>query len=292
MKLAMKYGACLFDTITYVIICRRLVLCIALVAAWTADTEAPFYRFVDHIDSSSMSAPRSVYVGAISKNVLALTETFPAIIKPVDVRGRVMLDHTKEIPPLPKGATGYRIRIQYKQPDFCPTGRKRIEYLYFTADDMARTPWMLRPPGQPEKEIEIQVRPVFPVAQRIETGPVPIPSGARFDASIGLRQDWRPEHAARVRFALESETDTGWERVLEEEVGFPDLIEEHVWSDISVDLTRFAGSTRRFAFVTEPAPGAPEPHFAEPLWGAPMLYVPGGVSDHRKPNLLLISMDT
>lgn len=267
-------------------------MCLAMIVSWAASAEAPFYRFVDHADSHTTPAQRSTYIGAISKTVLALVETLPAITKPVDERGRAVLDPTTELPPLPEGATGYRIRIQYKEPAFCSTGRKRIKYLYFTPADMAHVPWQLRPPGQPEKEIEIQVRPVFPVVQRIETDPVPIPAGARFEASIGLRQDWRPEHAARVRFALEIETDAGWERILEEVAGFPDLLEEHVWSNISVDLTRFAGGTRRFAFVTEPAPGAPEPHFADPLWGAPILYAPEGVADQPKPNLLLISLDT
>jgi len=260
--------------------------------AGTALHRALFHRFVEHVDPENRSIENKQYLGEVMQNVLFAPRTTPRLLKEVDDAGCVTLDPEKDLPKLSDDALGFRTRMKYQGRSMLLSGAKRTRYRFVPREDLAQGPVRLEPAGRPTPHAEIWAREVLPVARRYTSDAISIPEAAWLDASLGLQQDWRLDTNTRVRFRVEVEVNGQWSTVHDQVLSLSPGWDKPAWTQIHVNLAEFGGCFARFAFVSEAVEGTPEPNFAFPLWGNPVLYSSNRQAPSGAPSVILISLDT
>lgn len=235
--------------------------------------------------------PAKVEVGGESRPVVDAAATTPRT-EVVAGPGGVVSLAPGNLPPLRRGALGYRIAHRFADPS--PLKRtKRTAYMFLPIDGAEAAPIALVPPGVPEPTAVYRVREVLPVSRRLVSPPFVVPDEAALSWAVGLRQDWRVSPEAGASFTLALERDGCWHVLDQVTTRVADTEESGAgWIPREADLDAFTGSVARLHFITERVGGAPTPQFAEALWAAPILHVPDPPAPPRGPNVILICLDT
>ena len=251
----------------------------------------PFHRFIDPHDQAAPWDQDKAYVGEVMRDILFAPATSGPVVKAVDDAGCIRLDPQRDFPPTSSDAVGLRVQVKYVSDDYLQD-QKRKKYLYFPNEDRPSAPFQVRPPGKATRKAEARFREVFPEQRRHVTRHAVVPPDGWLDVAVGLQQDWRVPRGSRVRVAVAIESEAGKLTLHEGVVAAAAGNDEPAWTNLHLDLTAHAGRTVRFAFTSAPAPGAPAPNFACPLWGTPLLYSASAKWDIETPNVILISLDT
>ena len=149
------------------------------------------------------------------------------------------------------------------------------------------------PPGDPSRPLALSVFlvPLPPPSQLTETRPLTLDRGAFLRVSIAIDTVGLGKECSPVEFRLVAKR-LGTEHELLRRVLDPAEDGSTGWTDYRLDLDALAGQPVGFAFVTRVLPrgGRSDETSCIPLWGAPHVVEPRPRG--RRPNVLLISVDT
>jgi arylsulfatase A-like enzyme len=140
--------------------------------------------------------------------------------------------------------------------------------------------------------LTVIARPLPPALMRAEAVPVDIAPGSRLGFGFAVEQPgWEPGWPA-VRFKVFVANSSGDPVVLfERRIDPANDPEARRWHDASVDLTAVVGRGVRLTFEAEALPGAKHAQ-SFPVVSNPVVLNPAARSASRRPNVVLVSLDT
>lgn len=284
-----------------------------------------FHRFVDELYPTGPPTEQKIKLGREFRNVLDSLAPTRSPLKgvTVDADNTVLLGEVFEGFEMSRDAVGVVIamdsrigRLHYVFP------KSTVDALAGLADERARALPHQYPAvsGQIVQRVSVAVAEARALPQEFTSRLVVVPADARLHFSVGfddllaglpprvptrikarqsdgsiaetILHDGRP--TAPVRFRIVVEIADSITTVFDEEHRpAPNAINEH-WRERTVDLSGFAGKRARFRFIREEVSvsNTSQGAYSFPLWGSPILTGRKIPADERKPNVILISLDT
>ncbi len=268
--------------------------------------EVPFHRYVEDVLPGQRWREVKVLLGHETRNVLSAP--YRSVLREIEVGedGAITLEEVAEIEKVSGDSAGLRVRIQRTQfgPGLTEQDVPTRAFVPLSAEreagELARTKVQILPASDDAKSVWASAREVVTLPQEHITKEVRVPRSALLDFGIGLEGDVSGAPFCDVLFTV------AVERGQERETVFSEILEREQddggpgWLDVTLDLAELAGSRVRFVFRAEAATSEEDkskesvvPLFDwSPVWSSPILYSAEAARTVRKPNIILICLDT
>jgi arylsulfatase A-like enzyme len=268
--------------------------------------DAPFHRFVEEVIPEQRWHEVKVRIGHETRNVLSAP--YRSALQEIEVApdGTITLGEVAELERVSGDSEGLRMKVQ--RPPFwgrhaAGTTPTRVYVPVPPEQDaaaLAFTKVQVLPAGKEKRKVRILAREVVDLPQEHITKQVRVPESARLDFGIGLEGDTSGTPLCDARFTIAVERGPQREKIFSRTLEREPGTDGPGWVDATVDLSGLAGSRVRFVFRTERASGEEEETKGNsvslfdwsPVWSSPILYSAQSERTVRKPNIILISLDT
>lgn len=121
---------------------------------------------------------------------------------------------------------------------------------------------------------------------------IPPAASLSFEISATLPEGVPRGDSVVFRIQVEDVAKQDRNTIYEQAITPHSVREPNRWNPASIRLDEFAGHTLRFIFTTEPASALGGQGKAQALWGVPMVTAAAPAAAPKKPNVILISLDT
>ena len=285
---------------------RAILIFLVCAGCSRAPSNPPFHRFVEDVVPGNRWHETKARILHETRNVIFAP--FRSGLKEIEVGGdgTIELGALADVGKVSPGAPGFRIEVHRLPAAGGGAVDDAATQIYVPlpeggdASRLAASKVQVLPAGEAGRRVRASAREVACLPREHVTKAVRIPGSARLNFGIGLEGQEGNVPQSGARFTVEvqrgKERKTIFSQTMERE---PDG-DQRPWVDATVDLSDLAGSTVRFVFRTEDVRGEENDqgkHVIKlfdwsPVWSSPILYWPEPEEKDRRPNIILISLDT